>query len=294
MKLLSWNYRGFNDLHSPKFSYLVWLCRTKFPTLLFMCETKMHVDNVVSRLRILNPTSSFRCDVDGSKGGLVVSGWSNDDVLCLHATKHVVVCNILEKNGNSRHVIFVYGKPKVDNRSQVWDTLSSFLDFPKSILIGDFNKLETIDDKLGGSLIIRGSNDLINWRMRNNVMDVPIAGPIFSWSNKCLGEDLILEMLDRAYVTSLWYDEFPEGIIKNEPITVSYHATICYDSSPMAHFVKRSYQLENGCLQFQEVRDLVENNWTNLDIGSSIFKVHKNLRLTRSKIGVCLTRASGV
>lgn len=127
MKLLSWNCRGLNDPHTPKIPYIVWLCRTKTPTLLFLCETKMNVDDVASRLGILNPSYLFGCNDDGSKGGLAVLGWTNDRVNCIHASKHVIVCNILGRNGNSKHVLFVYGEPKVENRVHVWKILSSFL-----------------------------------------------------------------------------------------------------------------------------------------------------------------------
>lgn len=129
--------------------------------------------------------------------------------------------------------MFVYGAPKVDERGHVWTLLSSFLDlYPHSIMIGDFNQLEMLDDKLGGSPIIRGANELIDWRMRCNVIDIPFSGPKYTWTNKCIGNSLILERLDRGYVTTSWFDEFPEGRIKNEPITVSDHAAICYDSDP--------------------------------------------------------------
>lgn len=81
-----------------------------------MCETKKIVDNVVSRLSVLNPSSSFGFDSDGSKGDLAVLGWTNVDVNCIHAYKNVVVCNLLERNGKSRQVIFVYREPKVEDR----------------------------------------------------------------------------------------------------------------------------------------------------------------------------------
>lgn len=111
------------------------------------------------------------------------------EVTCIHASKHVVLYKFLESNGKSRTVIFVYGEPKVGDRKQVWDLLSSLLDsFSDSILIGDFNQLETPEDKSGVSLIITGARDIIDWRIRNNVVDVPFSDSRYTWSNKCLGK----------------------------------------------------------------------------------------------------------
>lgn len=41
-----------------------------------------------------------------------------------------------------------------------------------------------------------------------------------------------MERLDRAYVDHEWLMEYPEGTLINEPITVSDHAAITYDSNP--------------------------------------------------------------
>lgn len=154
--------------------------------------------------------------------------------------------------------------------------------------------METLDDKLGESQIIRGANDLIDWIIRNNVMDVPFSGSRFTWSNKCLGDYLILERLDRVYVTPTWYEEY--GRIKNEPITVSDHTTICYDSSLNILYSKRPYQIESLCLQFPEIQTLINETW-NLNVGgSSMFKVHKICKILElnSEIDVSQTRNFGV
>ncbi|XP_021864500.2 uncharacterized protein [Spinacia oleracea] len=188
--------------------------------------------------------------------------------------------------------MFVYGEPRVEEREHVWSLLSFLLDHnPNCILIGDFNQLETLEDKLGGSPMIRGTNSFIDWRIRNNVYEIPFSGPRYTWTNKCLGESLILERLDWGYVTSLWFDEFPEGRIRNEPITVSDHAAICYESSPSILTRRRPYQIENWCLKLTEIQDLVKRSWAPSGQGSCMFLVSSNLRVIRNGLqDWCLTK----
>nr|XP_021851943.1 uncharacterized protein LOC110791500 [Spinacia oleracea] len=53
-------------------------------------------------------------------------------------------------------MLFVYGAPHVSDRSLVWSEISSILArYPNTVLIGDFNQVEFMDDKLGGSTVFR-------------------------------------------------------------------------------------------------------------------------------------------
>lgn len=70
--------------------------------------------------------------------------------------------------------------------------------------------------------------------------------------------DLILERLDKGYVTLEWFEEFPNGRIIHEPILVSDHAAILYDSDPTTIRSTRPYQLELWCLGFSEVKNIID------------------------------------
>ena len=96
------------------------------------------------------------------------------------------------------------------------------------MIIGDFNQVEKYEDKLGGSSTIRGCNAFINWRFKSNMVEVPFQGPRFTWTNKQIGTTLLMERLDRAYVSASWPILFPNHIVHHEPILCSDHAAIVY------------------------------------------------------------------
>lgn len=76
----------------------MWLCRIKKLHFLSLSETKMAFGDVERKLNFLSPSSSFGCNSEGSRGGLVGISWYDAVVNNLFASPNVVACNVLESN----------------------------------------------------------------------------------------------------------------------------------------------------------------------------------------------------
>ncbi|XP_056685739.1 uncharacterized protein [Spinacia oleracea] len=226
--------------------------------------------NHVERLaKGCNP--SFVCGTNsiGSKGGLVVLGWCPFEVFCVFSLQNVVLCKIKISFGNEWEVMFVYGAPLVEDRVQVWDQNLFLLTlYPTCLVIGDFNQVANYSDKLGGSSMIRGWDEFIRWRLASSLIEVPFSGSPFTWTNKREDQDLILERLDRAYMTTDWFLKFHDSRVINHPILVSDHAAIVFETDYLVFKKNRPYQIENWCLSFSEVSKIVEEVW-NLSIAGN-------------------------
>ncbi|XP_021747558.1 uncharacterized protein LOC110713414 [Chenopodium quinoa] len=231
-----------------------------------------------------SPNFSYGVDADGTKGGLAVFSWYQGVVTCVLATPNYILCNLDDGNGSNRNVMFVYGEPKVEDRTRVWDELTTLLLItPNCLLIGDFNQVECLQDKLGGSLVIKGLDAFIDWRLDNGVLEVPFSGPRFTWTNKRLDNGLILERLDKAFCTDQWFADFPEGRIFHEPIVVSDHAVIIYDSNPSMPRSNRPYQIERWCLRYNSIEGMTNDIWDITMNGFSMFVLAKHLNLFRNR-----------
>ncbi|XP_021764020.1 uncharacterized protein LOC110728686 [Chenopodium quinoa] len=238
-----------------------------------------------ARLSAINPTTAFGWDSDGSSGGLLVLSWSSDKVECMYSSKKFIFCRMINMNGSMKYVLFFYGEPQVENRKIIWEKLQWFLEEYKNVLvIRDFNQVESGSDKLGGSVRIRGVDAFLDWRFSNNVTEVPFSGPRFTWSNKKEAEDLILERLDRAYITEEWFAHSSNGRIFHEPIVCSDHAAITYHDQPSSTTSNRPYQIENWCLNFPEIRGIVECVWKEEYQGSYMFQLSRKLGKLRSNL----------
>ncbi|XP_021757913.1 uncharacterized protein LOC110722949 [Chenopodium quinoa] len=150
--------------------------------------------------------------------------------------------------------------------------------------MGDFNQVESGTDKMGGTTQIRGINSFLDWRFSSNVTEVPFSGPRFTWSNKRDGNELILERLDRAYITEEWFQHSPDGIVVHEPIICSDHAAITYSSERFNNNSNRPYQIENWCLRFTKIKEIVEREWKMEVQGSPMFQVARKLSRVRTNM----------
>ncbi|XP_056688032.1 uncharacterized protein [Spinacia oleracea] len=282
MKVVSWNCRGVNNPNSLVRPYATWLVKTYLPMFLFVSETKSTVANVSSLLGGCNPTCIFGIDSVGSSGGLVVFGWTSFEVSCLFVSSNIVLCRVIEPNGNIWEVMFVYGAPKVEDREEVWNQILTLLmTSPTCLLIGDFNQIELYSDKLGGSSVIKGWDLFLQWRLASNLSEVPFSGPPFTWTNKRESTSLIMERLDRGYMTDSWFIKFPNTRIINQPILISDHAAIILQTEEPIILRNRPYQLENWCFSFPEVKSSIQEVW-NLHIwGSPMFTLSRKMDTIR-------------
>ncbi|XP_021728390.1 uncharacterized protein LOC110695469 [Chenopodium quinoa] len=233
------------------------------------------------------PNFSYGVDADVTRGGLAVFSWFQGIVTCFMSTPNYILCNIDDGNGINRNVMFVYGEPKVEDRSRVWDELTTLLSItPNCLLIGDFNQVDCLQDKLGGSLIIKGLDAFIDWRLLNGVIDVPFSGPRYTWTNKCFENGLILERLDKVFCTNQWFEDFLEGRVLHEPIIVSDHAAITYDSDPSRPRSNRPYQLERWCLRYNDIKELASDTWDTV-LNGSIEEGEEYVKLVNDIIPKC-------
>ncbi|XP_021850152.1 uncharacterized protein [Spinacia oleracea] len=182
-------------------------------------------------------------------------------------------------------ILFVYGAPNVEDRLVVWGKmLDLILAFPTCLVLGDFNQLDLFSDKLGGSSSIKVWEEFIQWKLASNLSDVPFSGPPFTWSNKREDTNLILERLDRAYMSTDWFLKYPDSRVTNQPILISDHAAIVFETSHLGLKKNRPYQLEAWCLLFPDIASIVEEVWNLVIVGSPMFTLSRKLGLARNRI----------
>ena len=57
-------------------------------------------------------------------------------------------------------------------------------------------------------------------------------GPRFTYTNSRDDNELIMECLDRAYASPVWFDTYPLSFLKEFPILHFDHAAIFYQTEP--------------------------------------------------------------
>ena len=289
MSLLSWNCRGLKSLSSQTLGFISNIASSNNLDFIFLSETKCHVF-------LLEPSFSrlgfYECsgfNSDGSKGGLFLC-WTRRVVIeIVKSSANYVCCKTADEAGNEYFIAFVYGSPYLANRSEIWDNMSKIMEENKGLwlLIGDFNQVENKDKKLGGSLLIQGASSFIDWKFHNNLLDIPYQGVNFTWSNNRSNAEAIYERIDKAFCNVEWKDKFTEAEIWNLPILLSEHSPIILQiHGAQDKRKKRPYILDAWSLNFEEVRDIIREEWAEAQEGSSSFilqrKLQNSLRRIRS------------
>ncbi|KAL2924522.1 DNA double-strand break repair Rad50 ATPase [Bienertia sinuspersici] len=128
----------------------------------------------------------------------------------------------------------------------------------------DFNQVDSIQDKLGGSPFIRDWDAFLAWQMAFDLIHIPFFGRHFTWTNATLDSTFLLERLDKGYLTPEAFAIFPNIHITNFPIAFSDHAPIFVRQQTTIDKKRPPYQIENWCLQTHSVKNIVSLIWNYL------------------------------
>lgn len=132
--------------------------------------------------------------------------------------------------------------------------------------------------------MIRGWAEIVQWKFNLQLQDIPFTGPRFTWSNNRENEGLIMERLDRGYATEEWLNEFPKTFIRNLPITHSDHGPIFLQTQIDSKTTRRPYQIENWCLNYEEVKLLIYDIWVLHIVGSPAYTLTRRLHIIRGRL----------
>uniref|UniRef100_A0A803MK75 Endonuclease/exonuclease/phosphatase domain-containing protein n=1 Tax=Chenopodium quinoa TaxID=63459 RepID=A0A803MK75_CHEQI len=134
-------------------------------------------------------------DSVGLSGGFCVFWFALVVIDPLLVSPHVILCRIV-KNLVTKYVLFMYGAPQVYGRTTMWSEIYDILAaYPNFVLIGDFNHVEYLSDKVGGNPDIPGRQDFIQWKLDNGLLDILFSGPSFTWTNGRIVMDPTFERL---------------------------------------------------------------------------------------------------
>lgn len=119
--------------------------------------------------------------------------------------------------------------------------------------MGDFNKVEFLDDKLGGFDQILGRQDFIDWCLEHGLVDTLFFAPHFTWTNGRTGNHPTFERLDTLELLL----NFPYTSIIHHPILFSDHVAIIVSNSVLSFKCRPYNKIDNKCLKAKEVEKII-------------------------------------
>ncbi|XP_060972295.1 uncharacterized protein LOC133038223 [Cannabis sativa] len=237
MSCISWNCRGLGNPRACQF--LKDIVVQKKPNFIFLCETLCKKD-VIERLRVqLSFGGSF----------------------CVEAQE------ILIQNTIPWRLTGIYGEPKRSLRFNTWKLIHDLAIFSQLpwCLIGDLNNIGSPSEKKGGrpypSSLIAGFQEVLQ---SCDLIDLDLRGYPFTWERSKGTPSSVEIRLDKALVSHLWLQSFPQATLTNGDFSSSDHIPIFLEPKPpwlpkkIYHFrYENCWSREPFCSQ------LVDDCWKN-------------------------------
>ena len=281
MKIICWNVRGAKKaqvLEEVKF-----LKRIHKPDILFLIETLTNDSNSHNIIRRMGFRQFDYVPPSNHSGGLWVL-WNNERLHAAVLSKEPRAIHLLvhDPNCNKNCIVSgVYGPAKETDKDAFWDhliNLNSVFDLPW-LIIGDFNELESANEKRGGRPVsLRRIGRLPQFLRASQCESVSVQGYPFSWKQRIHGT-WIYERLDRGLARSDFRTLYPNIGVRHGAFTFSDHCPIILSTDNHAPSQKACpFRFQNFWKQYPQVLHMVKNTWSAPIPGTHMFRFMSRLR----------------
>ncbi|KAK8529477.1 hypothetical protein V6N12_060258 [Hibiscus sabdariffa] len=285
MAIVAWNVRG---LGNPNTTRALKDAIMKFnPKVVFLSETKKK-HRYLERLKTKNRfTWRFYVDPRGLTGGLTL-WWTEGISVTILKDSINFIDTLLSLNGEEPwQCTFLYGPPNAADKQLFWEKLHLLRNDPSSkwCIIGDVNIVADQSEKEGGNPI--NSNQakwFLDFTDVAGMIELPIKGGNFTWSNMRSNEEAIAERLDKILISGEWSSTFPKAIGILEAAVASNHNPIIIQLQGLKKRRKKDFKFESRWLLEEECFSKVNEAWLDNSRNNSQINLNRNLRHTRVKL----------
>ncbi|KAL4179146.1 hypothetical protein AMTRI_Chr13g85860 [Amborella trichopoda] len=206
MKLFIWNIRGLGQLAKKD---AVKPFTSKFsPTILAPLETKLPDPDLqlIRRVWGRRPCQWVSLPANGASGGIWVVWDPSDLSLNSHFIGEFSITLLLSNisDGVPWKLSAIYGPDSLTIRHRLWSELDYIASLPHAIWCvgGDFNIVRWSYDRNSSSLVSREMRNFSDLIGRNELIDIPLQGCQYTWSNHSTNPTL--SKLDRFLIFVNW------------------------------------------------------------------------------------------
>ncbi|XP_060210448.1 uncharacterized protein LOC132637368 [Lycium barbarum] len=186
----------------------------------------------------------------------------------------------------SFRVSIVYAYNTREERRELWDEIEmqSIACLKPWLLLGDFNSVLHMDDRLGGNPVtLPKVTDFQNCINTSGLLEVPHQGQKYTWNDRS-SDRRIFSKIDWMFINAEWLNTMPscravylaEGISDHFPARISLRK--------QATRVKRAFQYCNVWSQHPQFKDKVQTVWNTQIEGCKMWKVVRKLKLLKKSL----------
>ncbi|XP_062103443.1 uncharacterized protein LOC133814510 [Humulus lupulus] len=258
---MSWNVRGLNKLNKQKM--VMEVCRMNKVGIVTLLETKIKG----AKIKEIMSSTFFGWDFYSSEAveGRILVIWRSNlvQLAVLQESDQFLHCQVRFSNKTDLCLTFVYGSNSLEIRKILWNDLSQLICPSKAwMILGDFNVVFTLKDRLGGRPItVKEMDDARQWYDLGLVEEMKIMGPFYTWSNNQEGESRIFSKLDRVFINDTWLEQFPSVTAYSQWEIGSDHSLILIKHMPALRVGVQPFRFYNMWITHPQFRIKVLSSW---------------------------------
>ena len=262
MKILSWNCRGsaWSGFKAQSSFYASSIDPDVF------CFLDTRTSTILNETRQFPYDDAFFVPALGQSGGIALF-WKTRmvkvDVIVPH--NRFIHCEITDLATNDHYfTTFAYAYAQKHKQADLWEEIINLrpTNNEKWLLIGDFNIITSLDEKLGGNQSVTTyMKNFIDMMNRANLFSINAIGVPYTWTNYQDDDNAIFERLDRALSNTALLNDYPDLKLENFPIVGSDHGPICLTLKQRQRKPRKSFKIEAMWLSHKTFKPMVKDLW---------------------------------
>ncbi|KAK8493003.1 hypothetical protein V6N11_012657 [Hibiscus sabdariffa] len=167
-------------------------------------------------------------------------------------------------NGSPWFCSFLYGPPHREKKKEFWKSITRLRNDESSLwcLMGDSNIIANQTEKTGGNFYdLSQANWFNNAINKCGLLEMPIKGGSYTWSNQCTDDDAIMEKLDRILFNINWNDMFKRAAEVMEPTIGLDHSPIICLLNEVNRKPRKEFKFESKWLREDDCTYTIKQSW---------------------------------
>ncbi|OIT20579.1 hypothetical protein A4A49_56079, partial [Nicotiana attenuata] len=185
------------------------------------------------------------------------------------------------------HISVIYAKCKPILRRPLWENLrlkSTTTHVPWCV-IGDFNVIASIEEKIGGlPYQIHKSIDFLSMIEDCGLIDMGFYGPKYTWSNGRGPCAIVWKRLDRGMINDSWLTSFPATTITHLASSGSDHSPLLMEMHVRPKSSKKYFRFLNCWTDNPTFMPLVQAVWNTQIYGNPMWVFHQKAKILSSEL----------
>ncbi|XP_020705175.1 uncharacterized protein LOC110116068 [Dendrobium catenatum] len=220
----------------------------------------------------------------GLAGGILVL-WRNSLVsFTVTAHSSQVVFGVLKTPMNVNwNVATVYGNKELQVHRDLWRILEQLMTEELPIIVGgDFNCLLSRADKRGGNrfCLSKGIKEMRLFMANQDLHDLNVVGPRYTWCNNKQGNARILERLDHFLLNSAALLLVPTATVKHLARVSSDQCPLVFKIDDKQHTKAKNFRFEHTWKSYPATRKIVADAWGRHDFGEEADILNRKIKRT--------------